>query len=234
MLVLAHRGAHDPESPGVRENTLEAFRRAGRVGADGVELDVRPTADGVLVVHHDAALPDGRPIAGTARRDLPEWIPDLEEALVACAGMALVNVELKASPLEPAFDPEYGPARAVAGLLAGSHHAALLVSSFNLAALDVVHTAAPGIPTGWLTMTGFDQERAAADAAARGHAALNPPEAQVTPELVETVQSLGLRMVAWTVNDGARMAELAGMGVDVLVTDVPAGARAALGQSKPG
>jgi len=233
VLVLAHRGAHDPESPGVRENTVEAFRRAGRLGADGVELDVRQTSDGVLVVHHDAGLPDGRPIATTARRDLPAWLPCLEDALAACAGLALVNVELKASPLEPAFDPEYGPARAVAELLARPHPA-VLVSSFNLAALDVFHTAAPAIPTGWLTMTGFDQERAAADAAARGHSALNPPEAQVTQPLVDAVHGLGLRLVAWTVNDGARMAELAEMGVDVLVTDVPAGARAALGQSKPG
>lgn len=233
MLVLAHRGAHEPESPGVRENTLAAFRRAAQVGADGVELDVRRTSDGVLVVHHDPALPDGRPIATTARRDLPEWLPDLEEALAACAGLALVNVELKASPLELAFDPEFGPALAVADLLAGPHPP-VLVSSFNLAALDVFHTAAPAVPTGWLTMTGFDQERAAADAAARGHSALNPPEAQVTPELVDAVHRLGLRLVAWTVNDGARMAELAAMGVDVLVTDVPAGARTALGQSKPG
>ena len=233
MLVLAHRGAHDPESPGVRENTVEAFGRAARLGADGVELDVRQTSDGVLVVHHDAALPDGRPIASTPRRDLPEWLPDLEAALAACAGLALVNVELKASPLEPAFDPEHGPARAVAELLAGSHPP-LLVSSFNLAALDVFHAAAPAIPTGWLTTTGFDQERAAADAAARGHTALNPPEAQVTQPLVDAVHGLGLRLVAWTVNDGARMAELAAMGVDVLVTDVPAAARDVLGQSKPG
>lgn len=233
MLVLAHRGAHDPESPGIRENTLEAFRRAAKMGADGVELDVRQTSDGVLVVHHDAALPDGRPIATAVRRDLPEWVPDLEDALAACAGLALVNVELKASPLEPGFDPEYGPARAVAELV-GRPHLPVLVSSFNLAALDVFHTVAADIPTGWLTMTGFDQERAAADAAARGHSALDPPEAQVTPGLVGAVHGLGLSVVAWTVNVGPRAAELAAMGVDVLITDVPAGAQAALGQSKPG
>lgn len=232
MLVLAHRGAHDPESPGVRENTVEAFRRAAGLGADGVELDVRPSSDGALVVHHDAAVPDGRIIATTARRDLPGWLPDLGEALAACAGLALVNVELKASPVEPAFDPEYRSARALAELLA-ARQSPVLVSSFNLAALDVFHAAAPAIPTGWLTSRGFDQERAAADAAARGHAALNAPEAQITPALVEAVHGLGLRLVAWTVNDGARMVELAGLGVDVLVTDDPAAARAALGQPEP-
>ena len=46
---MAHRGASRAEA----ENTVAAFRRAGEMGADAVELDVRRTADGVLVVHHD-------------------------------------------------------------------------------------------------------------------------------------------------------------------------------------
>ena len=52
MHVIAHRGASRAE----RENTVAAFRRAAEMGADAVELDVRRTADGVLVVHHDAHL----------------------------------------------------------------------------------------------------------------------------------------------------------------------------------
>ncbi|MGE0785268.1 MAG: glycerophosphodiester phosphodiesterase family protein [Sandaracinaceae bacterium] len=64
VLILGHRGArgHAPE------NTLEGFREAFRIGVDGIELDVVTTADGVLVVHHDAALNvdlarlDGAPI----------------------------------------------------------------------------------------------------------------------------------------------------------------------------
>ncbi|MEC7778667.1 MAG: glycerophosphodiester phosphodiesterase, partial [Actinomycetota bacterium] len=49
-LVVAHRGA----SLDRRENTVEAFEEAETQGADWVELDVRLSADGVLVVHHDA------------------------------------------------------------------------------------------------------------------------------------------------------------------------------------
>ena len=67
-LVLAHRGA----SAARPENTLDAFRHARELGADGVELDVRATRDGAFVVHHDAHLPDGRvlrrPRAGRAPR----------------------------------------------------------------------------------------------------------------------------------------------------------------------
>ena len=63
LQVIAHRGASKAEA----ENTLAAFRRAGAMGADAVELDVRRTRDGVLVVHHDPHLPDGRLDRATSR-----------------------------------------------------------------------------------------------------------------------------------------------------------------------
>ena len=67
--VIAHRGV----SRLTQENTIEAFELAVGVGADAVELDVRRAADGVLVVHHDARVNDGRvrssrPCGGTSRR----------------------------------------------------------------------------------------------------------------------------------------------------------------------
>src|SRR5580704_17015462 len=49
--VFAHRGCTEG---GIHENTVEAFAEARRLGADGVELDVRLTKDGALAVHHDA------------------------------------------------------------------------------------------------------------------------------------------------------------------------------------
>ena len=51
-LVFGHRGA----SAAAPENTVEAFSKARALGADGVELDVRRSADGVLMVHHDAEI----------------------------------------------------------------------------------------------------------------------------------------------------------------------------------
>src|SRR4051812_33810066 len=86
--VIAHRGASKAE----RENTLGAFRRARAMGADAVELDVRRTVDGVLVVHHDP-LP----------AELTPHVPTLGDALDACTGM-WVNVEIKNDPDEPDFD----------------------------------------------------------------------------------------------------------------------------------
>ena len=98
--VIAHRGA----SRAAPENTVEAFLTAARMGADAVELDVRRTADGVLVVHHDPRLADTRVIVATPYRDLPAHVPTLAAALDACAGM-WVNVEIKNDAEEPDFDP---------------------------------------------------------------------------------------------------------------------------------
>ena len=67
-LVAAHRGFHDGTAP--YENTIPAFRRAIVLGADLLETDVRRTADGVLVLHHDASI-DGVSIARSRLADLP-------------------------------------------------------------------------------------------------------------------------------------------------------------------
>src|SRR5437773_3474428 len=51
-LVFAHRGG----SALAPENTLDAFDNGLALGADGIELDVRLSRDGVVVVHHDVLL----------------------------------------------------------------------------------------------------------------------------------------------------------------------------------
>lgn len=222
--VLAHRGA----SAVCRENTLAAFRAARDLGADGVELDVRRSADGVLVVHHDAALPDGRPLASVAAAGLPAWVPTLEAALEACAGL-VVDVEVKNLPTEAGFDPDESAAAGAArlaerlGLLDS-----VVVSSFSMAAIDAARAAVPSLATGWLTLAAFDQLDALALAAERGHAALLPRHEAVTPELVEAVHDRGMAVHAWTVDDPGRIREVACMGVDALITNVPDVARAEL------
>ena len=71
VMVLAHRGGAGPW----RENSLEAFSVALALGADGVELDVRRSADGELVVHHDAEVPGSGLIHERRRDQLPAWVP---------------------------------------------------------------------------------------------------------------------------------------------------------------
>ena len=96
----------------------------------------------------------------------------------------------------------------------------VIVSSFNLAAIDAVRRAEPDVATGWLTVSGYDQHRALATAAERGHGALHPHHSAVTPDLVVAAHDLGLALNTWTVDDPARMVELAGWGVDTIITNV--------------
>ncbi len=68
------------------ENTLDAFAEAKRLGADGVELDVRLTADGALAVHHDAEIPGLGAVAALSVAELPAHVPLLADVLAVCDG----------------------------------------------------------------------------------------------------------------------------------------------------
>ena len=230
-LVLAHRGANR-EAP---ENTVDAFRRAVALGADGVELDIHRTADGGLVVRHDAATPSGVLAElgrDEIRRAFPE-VPDLDEALDVCAGL-LVNVEIKNSPLEADWDPDHRAADLLVDLLArrnGRDH--VLVSSFDLGSVDRVRALAPHVPTALLTGR-MDPREGLGLVEARGHRALHPFVGMIAggraEEIVGRAHEVGVEVNVWTVNDPDELARLAAAGVDALITDVPTVALAALGR----
>jgi glycerophosphoryl diester phosphodiesterase len=231
--VLGHRGA-----PRVApENTLDAFAVAAALGADGVELDVHRTADGELVVHHDAVAPGLGVLAEHTlveiRRARPT-VPTLEEVLDACAGLH-VNVEVKNLPGDADYDPDDRVAIAVVDLLrARDDRDDVLVSSFNLASIDRVRALAPELPTGFLTVVGFDPIEAVTAAEGRGHGAVHPDVRSLTgPVAAATVahaHDLGLAVNVWTVNDPDEIRRLAAAGVDAVITDVPEVALAALGR----
>ena len=213
--VIAHRGA----SKAARENTVEAFRRAGELGADAVELDVRRTTDGVLVVHHDARLPDQRVIAATTYVDLPDDVPTLAEALDACDGM-WVNVEIKNDPTEPDFDETESIAdETVAHLLARDDDQRWVISCFRMETIDRCRALAPQIRTAWLCVGAPDD---VADLlVAKGHSALHPWVQELERSTIVACHAAGLQVNTWTCDDPARMAELIGWGIDGIVTNVP-------------
>lgn len=226
-IVYAHRGA----SRAAPENTVEAFALAGSLGADGVELDVRRCADLDLVLHHDAALPDGRVVWTTRRVGLPASVPTLTEALDVCAGL-VVNIEIKNLPHEPDFDADCAVVDSVVELLSAREgRDDVLVSSFHLATIDRVHSLDPAIPTGLLTFVDPAPTDGVALARDRGHHAIHPHEATVDAALVDVAHAAGLAVNVWTVDDPDRMRALADLGVDGIVTNVPDVARDALGPS---
>jgi glycerophosphoryl diester phosphodiesterase len=221
-LVIAHRGASRAHPPG---NTVDAFRAARELGADWVELDVRRSTDGVLVVHHDAALPDGRVIASTAAADLPPWVPSLAAALDAAEGMG-VNIEIKNSPDDPDFDPARGLSGAVIDVVGSADRSRFLVTSFDPESLEHVRRIDPTMPVGLLAWDLADPRPTIDRASAIGCGAVNPLDAYVDSRLVADCQSVGLGVNVWTVNDPDRMRELVVMGVAGIISDVPDVARA--------
>ena len=156
------------------ENTVAAFRRAAEMGADMVELDVRRSADGRLVVHHDPHLADGRAVVATRADELPAAVPSLDTALDACAGMA-VNIEIKNDPDEPGFEPDRALADDVAAAVAARGDTdRVVVSSFDRASIDRLReVASPPIATAWLVSSPASGRRRGA-CAAGGHQALHP------------------------------------------------------------
>jgi glycerophosphoryl diester phosphodiesterase len=225
--VYAHRGA----SAAQPENTVAAFEAAVAMGADGVELDVRRTADGALAVHHDAHLADGRLVCEVVSADLPSEVPSLAEALAAC-GDLVVNVEVKNWPRDPDHDPTQAVATAVARLVAPMGER-VLVSSFNLADVDRVRALDPSIPTATLALFGPDADvagRFVDRARRRGHRAVHPHHGAVTAHLVDLAHAAGLAVNTWTVDDPDRIRHLAALGVDGIVTNAPDVALRALGR----
>jgi glycerophosphoryl diester phosphodiesterase len=236
-LIIAHRGA----SAYAPENTMAAFELARRQGADMVELDVVPTADGRLAVFHDDTTErwDGlpRPVAACSFAELQrldiggERVPALEDALAFAAesGMAL-NVELKAAGMGDrcaALLKEFGVVEQV------------IVSSFVAAALQELRAAAPAVRRAYLM--GTDTYRP--DVRARElwpFFALRSVEAvawhpyhdlPAIERVLPLVRRAGYQVNAWTVDDPQRIRALVALGATGIITNRPDVAREALGAS---
>ena len=206
-----------------RENTLAAFAAARRAGADGVELDVRLSADGVPVIHHDRRLPDGCDIANIAWRELPGDVPTLDEALDVCGGLS-VNIEIKHE------EGACGTAAAVAAVLAHrcdrrdrraprptTSLPPVLVSSFHERCLTALSGA--DVPLGLLVDWRTSARTGLARATALGCATLHPFVSQVDADLVTAAAGAGIGLHVWTVNADADLAAMATLGVAAVITD---------------
>jgi glycerophosphoryl diester phosphodiesterase len=209
-----------------RGNTLEAFRLAAALGADAVELDARRTADGVIVVHHDAMI-EGRPIVAMARSEiarLAPWIPDLTDALASCAPM-WVDLEIKNDPDDPDWDRDDTVLKAVARLVDDR----VVVTSFNAVTTQRAHEA--GMRTGQLLSWTDEPDEVLNEWP--GYEFILPSKEMVpvacAHALVAMARSAGAKVGIWTIDDPAAMQAYASAGVDIVFTNVPDVARSALG-----
>lgn len=222
-LVLGHLG-----------NTLEAFARCRAAGADGVELDVRRGRDGTLAVHHDATIEGVGRVVDLTRADLPAHVPTLAQVLRQCAGLT-VNVEIKNLPI----DPDYDPTEEIVGLVLEAIYAhgepeRVIVSSFSLATIDAMRAAVPELRTAFLTLPAWDQRRALAAAAARGHHGLHPHRRSLDADLVKAVHGAGMTIHPWGLDDVPSAVAAAELGVDVIITDDPEAVVPAVGRVRSG
>ncbi len=222
--VFAHRGA----SRRHRENTLEAFQDAIDLDVDGIELDVRRTRDGVLVVHHNARVQrSARWIKNLGYDEIllqatrrGYHLPTLEEALRLCAGRVALDIELKESGYE---DEVVSLAQRYCSL----RHVAF--TSFRPSVVTAVREAAPraiiGLIVGTMAPTALRGRlrRGALTTRVRNLGAdfIAPHRHLVTPAFCRRMADENLPIVTWTVNRVAVARRLAERGTAVIITDVP-------------
>jgi len=213
---------------GIKEGRIAGIGRAGNPDITaGVELTIGPSTwpvdgYGLIAEHRYTEL----------RRAHPE-IPTLREALDECFGM-VVNVEIKCLPWEPDADtPDRFVVHAVTEIARGSLRigaTGVIVSSFDLGAIDACREFAPEIATGWLTSR-QDISKAAPIAREHGHAWLHPDREaalRASEADIAAVRGSGLHVNVWTVDDPGEITALADAGVDAIITDVPDVARRTL------
>lgn len=236
MRILAHRGS---PSTTTTENTVPAVSAALAAGADGVEVDLRLTADGVLAVCHDADLSrltgDPLPVHSStwtalvttaAAAGVP--LARVEWVLAAAAGRPVV-LELKPTPL-PRARTVAVLAERLAGLGAAGLPMAVTVSSRDAALVRAVRAAVPPpVRTALLGLPGQCPLAVLRQAAAAGHDEVHPyvEELLRQPDAVAAATSRGLAVVPWTVNSTRALRRCADLGVGAVITDVPHTARLA-------
>ena len=210
-LRIAHRGMPRQE----RENTLPSFAAALAAGAQGIELDVHATADGVVVVHHDPVTRAGLEIAATRGSDLnpadgpaaeATAIPTLATVCDLVAKRADLFVEIKGEGIEAA----------VTAVLAG-RPGTFAIHSFDHATIGRLARARAPYRLGLLFEDSVDD--AVELMAEYGAADAWPHRSLIDQSLVERIQRSGGRVIAWTVNSAREARRLAAYGIDGICTD---------------
>ena len=214
VVAIAHRG--DPI--GHRENTLPAFAAALAQGADMLELDLRRTRDGAIVVLHDQSL--------LRLWGLDASVGDLDLAEVARLGERDVRVPplrqvLEAVPPEVELMVDFTRREVVGGafdqaVFADALDRCLFVTG-NVEALRVLRGLSGRARIGLTWTEGPDPPlRLLGELGAEYW---NPMFSFVTAGGVDAVHEAGLRVSTWTVDTGEDMARVVGDGVDAVVSN---------------
>lgn len=222
MLRIAHRGASG-EAP---ENTLKAIEMALEMGVEGIEVDVRLSADGTPVIIHDPTLDrttdgSGQVSAKTLAELMQlnagegEQIPTLKEAIQAVAGKALLFIELK----EPELVVPVEALLREAVRTEGRDYREFPVISFHHPLLEEMKRLNPKVFTG-ANLRALPVDLAACGQRA-GAQAVNIAKEYVTPEFVADARARSLLVYVYTVNEAEAIERVKALGVDGIMSDYP-------------
>jgi glycerophosphoryl diester phosphodiesterase len=229
-LVFGHRGAK-AYAP---MNTFPSFELALAQGADGIELDVRLTRDGAMVIMHDDSVDATTDGAGHVRDltlaeiqslDAGAWfgeafrgtrVPTLDEVFETIGKRTRINVEIKAESIRG----EGIEAKVAEAIRRHGLERSTIISSFNPITLRRFRHAMPEVPIGFLyaedmppfiphLMIGLP------------HEAKNPHHTMIDADFMKRTKAAGYHVNTWTVNDAARAVQLRDLGVDCIITDAP-------------
>jgi len=231
-VIFGHRGAsaHAPE------NTLAAFELAIAHGADGIELDVKLSADGHAVVIHDMTVDRTTGARGRVKnlslanlRALDagslfsasyhsEKIPLLEEVFEALGKRTYINVELTNYNA-----PNDHLVQTVCMLVKKfGLQKRVLFSSYFAVNLSKARGLLPEVPCGLIASPGLLGAWARSFGFAFGnYQGLHPNIKDTTHQQVQRAHRLQRRIHVWTVNEEADMRRMFGWGVDGIFTDDP-------------
>ena len=227
--ITAHRGS----SRTAPENTIPAIEAAVEEMADSVEIDVQMTADGVVVLGHDASL---KRVAGVNRSiasmtfeeleklDVGSWfsseyagtrIPSLSEVLELCSQKTSLNIEIKYVGKNSEL-----PEKTAEMVREYGMENQCVITSTNLSYLKRVKEALPEIRTGYIISAAYGNFYSSEDIDF-----ISIRSGFVTSALMQNAHEQGKAVYAWTVNTKSELERLTLLGVDGIITDRPVLAR---------
>jgi glycerophosphoryl diester phosphodiesterase len=207
-LRIGHRGAAGHE----RENTKRSIRRALDLGVDLIEVDLRLTADGAIVLCHDAWIGRHRVQASTLAdlRAIDDEMATLEDLLDIASGRCGLMLELKVPDLAE---------RTMAAATARGFSDPLVYASFHHDELLAIRRLQPDAETlALIHAAPVDRPRFAIDAQAT-HAGIQVEYADAA--FVTALQDSGLQVFVYTVNEPEDIAEMKALQVEGIISDYP-------------
>ncbi len=223
------------------ENTLAGIDAAIEAGVDAIEIDVRATSDGAVVLLHDETLArvagDPRPISAVTLAELrevrlapfgetpPQPIPTLAEVFERIAGRAIVVVEVKQAGIHDLVAADVRSAGCAEWTW---------IWAFDPAVGTACRQSLPEVPVSLLTAAGTLERFGHADtpielAVEAGFAGVSWHHTLVEPSTVQHARRRGLATYCWTPNTPEEIGRVVEAGVDGVCSNFPDRVQAALG-----